>query len=156
MPDNDAPLILGTDFVAVPTDDFEASCRFYGDILGLPCIARYGQMPGAEFQAGNLTLAVMQNDAFGGTFSPNSVPIALRVADVAAARERLIAAGVRFHTEPFDSGVCHQAIFSDPAGNPLKPPSSLRGAESRWRPGQDGRTRDLTTRRSIGPPTGAH
>jgi predicted enzyme related to lactoylglutathione lyase len=118
LPDN-APLILGIDFVAVPTDDFDASCRFYGDVLGLPCIARYGQKPGAEFQAGNLTLAVIQNDAFGGTFSPNSMPIALRVADVAAAREQLIAAGVRFHTEPFDSGVCHQAIFSDPAGNPL-------------------------------------
>jgi predicted enzyme related to lactoylglutathione lyase len=121
MPDtlDHAPLILGTDFVAVPTDDFDASCRFYGEVLGLPRIASYGQRPGAEFQAGNLTLAVMQNNAFGGTFSPNSMPIALRVADVAAARERLIAAGVSFHTEPFDSGVCHQAILSDPAGNPL-------------------------------------
>ena len=116
---DDGPLILGTDFVAVPTDDFDASCHFYGEVLGLPCIARYGQMPGAEFQAGNLTLAVMQNDAFGAKFAPNSMPIALRVGDVAAARERLIAAGVTFHTEPFDSGVCHQAIFSDPAGNPL-------------------------------------
>jgi predicted enzyme related to lactoylglutathione lyase len=113
------PLILGTDFVAVPTDDFDASCHFYGEVLGLPCIARYGQRPGAEFQAGNVTLAVMQNDAFGARFSPNTMPIALRVADVAAARERLMAAGVPFHTEPFDSGVCHQAIFSDPAGNPL-------------------------------------
>jgi hypothetical protein len=35
-----------------------------------------------EFQAGNLTLGVMQNDAFGATFAPNSMPIALRVADV--------------------------------------------------------------------------
>jgi len=116
---DDAPLILGTDFVAIPTDDFDASCHFYGEVLGLPCIARWGERPGAEFQAGNLTLAVMQNDGFGAAFSPNSVPIALRVADVAAAREHLIAAGVTFHTEPFDSGVCHQAIFSDPAGNPL-------------------------------------
>ena len=88
-------------------------------MLGLPCIARYGQRPGAEFQAGNVTLAVMQNEAFGATFSPNSMPIALRVADVVAARERLIAAGVSFQTEPFDSGVCHQAICRDPAGNPL-------------------------------------
>jgi hypothetical protein len=30
-----------------------------------------------------------------------------------------MAAGVTFHTEPFDSGVCHQAIFRDTAGNPL-------------------------------------
>ena len=114
-----APLIEGVDFVVVPTDDFDASCHFYGEVLGLPCIARYGDRPGAEFQAGNLTLAVMQNDAFGGTFSPNSMPIALRVADVAEARARLLAEGVKFHTEPFDSGVCHQAICSDPVGNPL-------------------------------------
>ena len=113
------PLVEGVDFVAVPTNDFEASFRFYGEVLGLPCIARYGDMPGAEFQAGNLTLSLMQNDAFGQEFRPNSMPIALRVADVAAARERLMAAGVEFRTEPFDSGVCHQAIFVDPAGNVL-------------------------------------
>src|SRR5919112_824704 len=79
-------LITGVDFVVVPTDDFEGSVRFYDEVLGLPCIARYGQMPGAEFQAGNLTLAVMQNEAFGQPFSPNSMPIALRVADVDAVR----------------------------------------------------------------------
>ena len=118
MPD-DTPLILGTDFVVMPSNDFEASCHFYGDILGLPCIARYGERPGAEFQAGNLTLAVMENEAFGAKFRPNSMPIALRVADVAAARKQLIEAGLSFDTEPFDSGVCHQAILSDPAGNPI-------------------------------------
>ena len=118
MPE-EAPLILGADFVVMPTDDFEASCRFYGELLGLPCIARYGERPGAEFQAGNLTLSIMENEAFGAQFAPNSMPLALRVADVAEARERLIAAGVTFHTEPFDSGVCHQAILSDPAGNPI-------------------------------------
>ena len=76
-------------------------------------------MPGAEFQAGNLTLAVMQPEAFGQEFRPNCMPIALRVADVAAARAHLEAAGVTFVTDTFDSGVCHQAIFHDPAGNPL-------------------------------------
>lgn len=114
-----SPLITGVDFVAVPTDDFDASVRFYDEVLGLPCITRYGKMPGAEFQAGNLTLAVMQNEAFGQAFSPNSMPIALQVEDVAAARAQLEAVGVEFTTETFDSGVCHQAIFVDPAGNPL-------------------------------------
>ena len=113
------PLVTGVDFVAVPTDDFDASFRFYGEVLGLPCIDRYEQAPGAEFQAGNLTLSVLQNDAFGQAFTPNSMPIALQVADVEAARQQLLAAGVRFTTETFDSGVCHQAIFVDPAGNPL-------------------------------------
>jgi predicted enzyme related to lactoylglutathione lyase len=113
------PMITGVDFVAVPANDFEASVRFYGDMLGLPCIARYGELPGAEFQAGNLTLAIMQTDAFGQEFRPNCMPIALQVDDVAAARALLETAGVEFVTETFDSGVCHQAIFKDPAGNPL-------------------------------------
>lgn len=112
------PLVEGVDFVAVPTNDFDASFRFYSEVLGLPCIDRYGSMPGAEFQAGNLTFSLMQNDAFGQEFRPNTMPIALRVADVAAARERLEAAGVEFHAQ-FDSGSCDQAIFADPAGNPL-------------------------------------
>lgn len=130
-----SPLITGVDFVAVPTNDFQASCDFYADVLGLPCVARYGQMPGAEFQAGNLTLAIMHTESFGGTFAPNAMPIALRVGDVAAARERLEAAGVRFISDTFDSGVCHQAVFLDPAGNPLdlhhryapRPPSATAG-----------------------------
>jgi len=112
------PLVEGVDFVGVPTDDFDASFRFYSQVLGLPCIDRYGSKPGAEFQAGNLTLALMQNDAFGQEFRPNSMPIALRVADVDAARERLEAAGVDFIAQ-YDSGVCLQAIFADPAGNLL-------------------------------------
>jgi len=112
-------LIKGVDFVCVPTPDFDAAVAFYGDVLGLPCIDRYGQMPGAEFQAGNLTLAVMETKAFGQEFRPNAMPIALQVDDVAAAREQLEAAGVEFVTDVFDSGVCHQAIFKDPDGNPL-------------------------------------
>ena len=113
------PLVSGVDFVCVPTADFDASVAFYGDVLGLPQIDRYGQMPGAEFQAGNLTLAVMDAKAFGSDFRPNVLPIALHVDDVAAAKAQLEAAGVEFVTDVFDSGVCHQAICRDPAGNPL-------------------------------------
>jgi predicted enzyme related to lactoylglutathione lyase len=47
------------------------------------------------------------------------MPVALRVDDVAAAREALEAQGVEFVSDTFDSGVCHQAIFRDPAGNVL-------------------------------------
>jgi predicted enzyme related to lactoylglutathione lyase len=114
-----ASFITGVDFVAVPAKDFEASVHFYGSVLGLPAGKRWGDMPGAEFQAGNLTLAVMEPTAFGQEFRPHAVPIALQVDDVAAAREHLEAKGVRFVTEIIDSGVCHQAIFLDPAGNSL-------------------------------------
>jgi hypothetical protein len=47
------------------------------------------------------------------------MPIALQVSDVAVARERLKAKGVRFVRDTFDSGVCWQAIYLGPDGNPL-------------------------------------
>ena len=111
--------ITGVDFIAIPARDFDESVRFYGETLGLPPVKRWGSMPGAEFQAGNLTLAVMRTEDFGGTFSRNAMPIALQVDDVAVARERLEAKGVRFVSDTFDSGVCWQAICLDPDGNPL-------------------------------------
>ncbi len=111
--------VTGVDFVAVPARDIDESVEFYGTTLGLPFVKRWGDMPGVEFQAGNLTLALMEPTAFGQEFRPNALPIALHVADVAAAREQLLGQGVQFVTDVFDSGVCHQAIFLDPAGNSL-------------------------------------
>ena len=119
MTDTTTPLITGVDFVCVPAQDFDAMTTFYGETLGLPLVKRWGDRPAAEYQAGNLTLAVMQTEAFGNAFSPNAAPIALQVADVAAARAQLEAAGVSFVTDTFDSGVCWQAICLDPDGNPL-------------------------------------
>jgi catechol 2,3-dioxygenase-like lactoylglutathione lyase family enzyme len=113
------PLVTGTDFVTVPTQDFAAAEAFYGGVLGLPLSTRWGDMPAGEFETGTLTLAVMQSDAFGQEFRRSGSAIALRVDDVAAARERLEAQGVRFHGDIIDSGVCHQAYFADPDGNPL-------------------------------------
>lgn len=110
-------IVTGVDFAVVWVKDFDAAIEFYGQTLGLPESARYGQMPGVEFETGNLTLAVMEAKAFGQEFEPGKHPIALRVDDVAAAREQLEAKNVTFHTETFDSGVCHQAVFSDPDGN---------------------------------------
>jgi predicted enzyme related to lactoylglutathione lyase len=111
--------VTGVDFVAVPARDFDASVDFYGTVLGLPFVKRWGEMPGAEFQAGNLTIAIMDPTAFGQEFHAHSLPIALQVDDVPAARSQLEARGVRFVTDLIDSGVCHQAIFLDPAGNSL-------------------------------------
>jgi predicted enzyme related to lactoylglutathione lyase len=112
-------LVTGTDFVAVPTKDYEAAAKFYGEVLGLPFGKRWGDMPAGEFETGNLTLAIMQMDAFGQEFTPNSAPIALQVDDVAAAKAELESRGVEFTTDIIDSGVCHQAIFQDPDGNAL-------------------------------------
>ena len=112
-------IVTGVDFVAVPTADYEAAAAFYGEVLGLPFVKRWGKMPAGEFQAGNLTLAVMQSDAFGQEFRSGNTPIALQVDDVAAARAELEGHGVTFHADVLDSGVCHQAFFEDPDGNML-------------------------------------
>jgi catechol 2,3-dioxygenase-like lactoylglutathione lyase family enzyme len=117
MPSASSP-VTGVDFVVVPTRDFDASVEFYGTVLGLPCTARYGQMPGAEFETGSLTLAVIATEAFGMGFDPNRNPIALQVADYASARAELESRGVTF-SDTIDSGVCHMASFEDPAGNAL-------------------------------------
>lgn len=111
--------ITGVDFVSIPAQDFDESVKFYGEVLGLPFVKRWGTMPGAEFQAGNLTLAIMDPTAFGQTFQAHSLPIALQVDDVPAARAHLEAKGVTFVSDLIDSGSCHQAIFLDPAGNAL-------------------------------------
>lgn len=114
-----ASLVTGVDFAVVWVKDFDAATEFYGTTLGLPAGPRYGTMPGGEFETGSLTLAVLQAEAFGQEFQPARNPIALRVDDVAAARERLRSHGVEFTGDIVDSGVCHQAYFSDPDGNPF-------------------------------------
>jgi predicted enzyme related to lactoylglutathione lyase len=108
-----------TDFVTVFVDDFDAATKFYGDVLGLELSSRYGKIPGGEFETGNLTLQVMESAAVGIEFAPSKHPIALRVDDVAAARGELEEQGISFMGETIDSGVCHMALFEDPAGNTL-------------------------------------
>ena len=111
--------VTGVDFITVPTRDFEEADKFYGDVLGLERSKQWGSMPAREFETGNLTIAVMQSDAFGIEFQPHSHPIALHVDDVEAARSELESRGVEFPADTIDSGVCHMAHFADPDGNRL-------------------------------------
>jgi catechol 2,3-dioxygenase-like lactoylglutathione lyase family enzyme len=113
------PLITGTDFITVATRDFDSAIGFYGGVLGLPESKRWGQRPAAEFETGNLTIAVMQSDAFGIEFRANNHPIEFHVDDFEAARAELESRGVEFKGDTMDSGVCHQAFFEDPDGNTL-------------------------------------
>lgn len=112
-------LVGGVDFATVPTRDYEAARSFYGEVLGLPFSKQWGEMPAGEYETGNLTLAIMQSDAFGQEFAPNGGAIALRVDDVAAARAELESKGVTFVMDDIDSGVCNMAFFRDPDGNPF-------------------------------------
>jgi predicted enzyme related to lactoylglutathione lyase len=115
----ETPLITGTDFITVATRDYDAAKEFYGGVLGLPFSKQWGKMPAGEFETGNLTIAVIQSDAFGIEFRANNHPIELRVDDVPAARAELESRGVEFKGDIIDSGVCHQAHFQDPDGNAL-------------------------------------
>ena len=108
-----------TDFVSVPVTDMDRARCFYGDTLGLPLVSGDDAWP--EYQLGeNLSIYLIDPTNIGQTFTaPHSSQIALRVADVAAARARLEQAGVEFDGETVDTGVCHMAFFRDPDGNSL-------------------------------------
>ena len=112
-------LITRTDFVFVPTTDFDAAAEFYGDVLGLEMSKRYKEGIGGEFETGNLTIQLVDAAKIGREFEPTSGAIALHVDDVEAARSELEARGVSFFGDTIDSGVCYQAYFSDPDGNAL-------------------------------------
>lgn len=112
-------LISGTDFICVPTRDYEAAAKFYGEVLELPFGKRWGDLPAGEFETGNLTIALMQTDAFGLEFKPHSLPVELHVDDFGSAKATLESRGVEFEGETLDSGVCWQAYFRDPDGNAL-------------------------------------
>jgi catechol 2,3-dioxygenase-like lactoylglutathione lyase family enzyme len=113
------PLLSGVDFITVPTKDYDSAAKFYGETLGLPFGKRWGDMPAGEFETGNLTIAVMQSDAFGIDVRANSHFLELHVDDFEAARKELESRGIEFKGETLDSGVCYQAFFEDPDGNAL-------------------------------------
>lgn len=116
---SNGPQITATDFVVVPTQDFERAKAFYRDTLGLKEGAAWGDLPGQEFETGNLTLAIMDPAAFGGQFQPSVGSIVMHVEDFEAAKSGLESRGVTFVTDTIDSGVCHLAYFLDPDGNSL-------------------------------------
>ena len=104
----------------LPTKDWEAAKEFYGEVLGLEFGKQWGDMPAGEFETGNLTVAVMQSDAFGMDFSPHTHPVEFHVDDFEAAKSELESRGVQLPgRDAADSGVCFQAFFEDPDGNSL-------------------------------------
>jgi predicted enzyme related to lactoylglutathione lyase len=114
-------LITGVDFVSIPATNLKESMDFYENVLGLEAGKTWGQEDpvGAEYETGTVTLAVMDVARLGIEFGATTVPIEFQVDDVPAARDQLKAKGVEFVNDLIDSGVCHQAIFKDPAGNTL-------------------------------------
>jgi catechol 2,3-dioxygenase-like lactoylglutathione lyase family enzyme len=107
------------DYIRVPVTDMAAANRFYGELLGLKRNPNSPDDDWVEYEAGNVTLAVMTPHTHEYEFAP--LPpgtLAFRVPDVAAAKAELEAAGLEVK-EMWDSGVCHGAGVHDPAGNTI-------------------------------------
>jgi catechol 2,3-dioxygenase-like lactoylglutathione lyase family enzyme len=109
-------LIERTDFVSIPVQDLARARVFYRDVLGMHSPDWEAAFP--EIETGNVSLYLVDPAAMGAEFSPHTSHIALRVADVAAAKRELEQRGVQFLGEN-DTGVCNMAFFHDSEGNSL-------------------------------------
>jgi catechol 2,3-dioxygenase-like lactoylglutathione lyase family enzyme len=105
------------DFVSFLTEDIPRARRFYSDVIGLEIETE--SESDMEFRCGQVTLDVFDPSSIGQPFAPSPAGLALRVADVDAARAELEAKGVRFDGETIETSVCKQAWFKDPDGNAL-------------------------------------
>ena len=105
------------DFVSFLTQDLARAKRFYTEVLGLE-IETEGESD-LELRAGQVTLDVFDPSSIGEPFAPSPAGMALRVADVDAARAELEGKGVEFDGDTIETSVCKQAWFRDPDGNAL-------------------------------------
>jgi catechol 2,3-dioxygenase-like lactoylglutathione lyase family enzyme len=105
------------DYIRVPVHDIDAANHFYGELLGLRRSPNSPAEDWVEYEAGNVTLAVMTPHTHDYELAPlPPSTIALRVRDVASAKAELEAAGLEVG-ELWDSGKCRGAGVTDPSGN---------------------------------------
>ena len=106
-----------TDFYSVPVQDMDRAKAFYRDTLGMHSPDWDDAWP--EIETGNVSMYLVNPAAIGVEFSPHRSHIALRVADVAQAREELEAKGVELVADTIDTASATSAFFRDPDGNAL-------------------------------------
>ncbi len=107
--------IRGTDFIMFQVSNLSRSIEFYRDVLGLPLEIASEEYHWAEFNCGNVTLALHATPHGCGT--PASTRIALAVEDIDAAYEELVAKHADVAQHPQDHGVCRAFDIRDPDGN---------------------------------------
>jgi len=107
--------ILGTDFVMYQVSNLAKAARFYRETLGLPQEIYNEEWHWAEFNCGNVTLALHE------TVDPppkvGGAGVAFAVDDIHAAYEELKRAGARLAGEVTDYSVCCALELLDPDGN---------------------------------------
>jgi catechol 2,3-dioxygenase-like lactoylglutathione lyase family enzyme len=100
------------DFLSIPTRDVSRAVAFYRDVLGL-AESEYSE---GEVEAPNVTLGFWNPERDGEEFSPNAAGVGLRVADVRAACDELVAGGGEL-VGIEDTGVCQMGFCKDLDGN---------------------------------------
>jgi len=124
------------DYVRVPATDIQRAADFYGRVLGLRLNPNSPGDDWLEFEAGNVTLAVMTPHTHGYEFAP--LPpgtITLRVADVDAAKAMLEVAGV-VCGEVWDFWRLQRRNPQRRGRQPDPRPSPLRALPRRKQPGR--------------------
>jgi predicted enzyme related to lactoylglutathione lyase len=107
--------IRGTDFVMFQVSDLAKAAAFYRETLGLQQDMYNEEYQWAEFNCGNVTLAL-----HGGVKPPEKLAggrVAFAVEDVHAAYAELKSKNARVAGEPVDYGVCCAMEVLDPDGN---------------------------------------
>lgn len=107
--------IRGVDFVMYQVTNLARAAAFYRETLGLPQEIYSEEWQWAEFNCGNVTLAL-----HGGVKLPDTIAggrLALAVADIHAAYAELTKKGARVLNEPADHQVCWHVDVLDPDGN---------------------------------------
>jgi methylmalonyl-CoA/ethylmalonyl-CoA epimerase len=104
--------------IALTVHDADRSQAFYGGVLGLTLLYRYGSL--VFFDAGNLRLMLGE----GSEVSPGNSCVYFRVPDIEAAHAALVAKGVGFQDGPkliarMPDHELWMAFFQDPDGHQL-------------------------------------
>ncbi len=136
-------MIRGVHHISISTNNFDEMLHFYRDLIGLPFAASYDWDIGSKIpdkvtglkdsavrtallRAGNTFVEIFQyTNPVGKDPIPNRpacdaglTHICFDVLDVDHEYERLLAAGVEFHTEPLDyEGNVRTTYARDPDGN---------------------------------------
>jgi methylmalonyl-CoA/ethylmalonyl-CoA epimerase len=106
--------------VSLTVDDIDVAERFYGEILGLRKLFRFGDL--VFFDCSGVRLFIEKSN--GKPFSPASSVFYFRIPDIAVAQRALKARGVAFVDSPhliapMEDHDLWMVFFKDPAGNPL-------------------------------------
>src|SRR5580693_3524715 len=119
-PDNyrGAPVrVIGPDFIALQVSDLEVSAVFYSEQLGLERAAQ--SPPGAVvFETAPIPFAVREPavDLQAVERLGWGVALWLKADDPQVLHDRLVHAGVRIVTDPFDGPFGRTFVFADPDG----------------------------------------